>query len=501
MPLPTHGAYDALLKDMEAASGVSRNVLARVLVRVMISAPHKVARADIAKGTMLSKPSQLNQSAVSRAVDVLVQQGFVTQFDMQPDLGRAGRPIKPLRLGSSGRALMGIKIVHRLDRPVKLFGVLSDMRVEDGSGLLAELEQALPQCATFDSLPDHIRRLHDALMARAPEQPRLLGIGIELASHVHEGNIIGATHVGLASGETFDLLTPLQQVFGGETPIVIDNDVNVLAVRETYRALAERHVALVAVLEDGVGASLIVDGHVYRGGGGMAAEPGHQTVVDLPELQSLETGTAFGDPCHCGRPGHVDCYSTPKRMETALGTTLAQAGRAPAVDAKGDRTREAEIFRVGGLALGQGIASIVNVVNPARVLLVLPGDLAMDDRRTQHISDAEGPGHAGRARRGTAAAAYLEAVEEALSTYSFSLGASDARAGEGRLRVQVLDTHETEQQGAICAAIRVLDAFVMHARERDRCHELARDGTTPLAVESATAPRSSSSPREDRVAG
>lgn len=501
MPLPKHGAYDHLLKEMEDASGVSRNVLARVLVRVMISAPHKVARADIAKGTMLAKPSQLNQSAVSRAVDVLRQQGFVTEFDMQPDQGRAGRPIKPLRLGSSERALMGIKIVHQKDRPACLFGVLSDMRIEGGSGLIAQLEQALPADATFASLPEHIKRLHEDLMARAPEQPDLLGIGIELASHVHEGNIIGATHVGLAPGEVFDLLSPLQEVFGEDIPIVIDNDVNVLAVRETYRPLAERHVALVAVLEDGVGASLIIDGHVYRGGGGMAAEPGHQTVVDLPKALRVDGSSAFEDECHCGLRRHVDCYATPRRLAAALGTSLDEAGQVPALDAQGKPTPEARLFRLGGWALGQGIASIVNVANPARVLLVLPGDLARYDAETQHISDLEGPGYAGRARRGSAAAAYLDAVEEALTKYSFSVGASDARAGESRLRVQVLDPEEAGEEGAICAAIRVLDAFVMHARERDRCHELARDGTTPLAIETRdTKPRGSGTSRR-RVAG
>lgn len=482
MPLPTHDAYDDLLKTMEERSGVSRNVLARVLARVMISAPHEVARADIAKGTMLAKPSQLNQSAVSKAVEGLLQEGFVTQFEQQADQARAGRPIKPLRLGGAQRALMGIKILHNQARPVKLYGLLSDLRVEDGSDLLARLELPLPSDATFDSVADHIGELHRQLMIRAPEVTGLLGVGVELASHVHEGNVIDATHVGLSPGEAFDLLTPLQELFGREVPVVVDNDVNVLAVRETYRSLAERHVAVVAVLEDGVGASLIIDGHVYRGGGGMAAEPGHQTVVDLPGDASDDAVGGLDHQCHCGKLRHVDCYATPRRLEAALAMSLAEARDLPDADKTGTPTQAAKVFRAAGHALGQGIAAIVNVVNPARVLLILPGDLAMEDENTRHISDATGRPYAGRVRRGTAAAQYLQGVEEALNEFSFSRGADDARAGESSLRVQVLDTDETEEQGAICAAIRVLDAFVMHARGRDRCHELPRVRTRPFAA-------------------
>lgn len=484
MSLPNHAMYDQVLREMEDASNVSRAVLARVLVRVMISAPRDIARADIAKGTMLRRPSPLNQSAVSKAVKCLVERGLITEDGARPDEERAGRPIKPLRLGSNSWALMGIAVVHQNDRPVKLVGVVTDMRVDKDLDPLAQLETPLPEGVTFQTVAGHIKTLHDDLLKQLVKPRELFGVGVELASHVHEGSVIGATHVGLSNEDSFDLLTPLQELL--TVPVVIDNDVNVLAVRQTYRPLAEQHVSVVAVLNDGVGASLIIDGHVYRGGGGMAAEPGHHTVVNLPPPEgasSAEDGRRFSDPCHCGRDCHVDCYAVPTRLRTELGIPLAEAGRLPALDAKGRLTRAASIFRAGGEALGQGIASIINVVNPARVLLILPGDLAMADTETRHVADTQKvPEVAGRVQPDTAAAQYLAGVEAAVSDFSFSKGAADARAGESRLQVQVMDPSQAEQQGAVCAAIRVLDAFVMHAHERDRCHDLAPDGTTPLVV-------------------
>ena len=341
MPKPNHEMYDQLLlSTMEQESRVSKNVLARVLVRVMINAPADVARADIARGTMLAKPSMLNQSAVSKAVACLAAHGLVTQYSARPDEDRAGRPIIPLSLGSSQWALMGIKVVHENDEPVRLYGVVTDMRVDSDLSFLAEAERPL-HGVTFTTVAEHIKALHDDLLVTLPEPRKLFGVGVEVASHVREGVVVGATHVGLSSGKTFDLLTPLQELV--QVPVVIDNDVNVLAVRQTYRPKAERHVAVVAVLDDGVGASLIIDGHVYRGGGGMAAEPGHHTVItpkwDSDREASSGEKPGFHSPCHCGRPNHVDCFAVPARLEVELHSTLADAGHLPARDARGARPR------------------------------------------------------------------------------------------------------------------------------------------------------------------
>lgn len=485
MVRPNHQKFDELLAKMEKESKVSRNVLARVLVRLMISAPRDVARADIAMGKMLAKPSMLNQSAVSRAVACLIDHGLVTQFDQRVDDNRSGRPIMPLRLGSTQWALMGIKVIHEKGRPIKLYGVVTDMRVDRGLKCLAELEKELPADLTFQTVAGPIQDLHDELLRQLPQQRQLFGVGVEVAAHVHNGLVIGATHVGLMTDEEYDLLAELQRRL--HVPVVIDNDVNLLAVRQTYKPAAERHVAVVAVFYDGVGASLIIDGHVYRGGGGMAAEPGHLIVADLPVIppptgqHTPGTERGFSDPCHCGVESHVDCYAVPRRLATELGAPLNDAGRTYARDATG-LTREATVFRAGGEALGQGIASIVNVVNPSRVLLILPADLALADTLTEDISATKEPDEIlGRAQPGTAAAEYLEGVEDALTKYCFSRGAADARAGRRRLTVQILEPAAAEKEGAVCAAIRVMDSFVMHARERDRCYDLAADGTTTTA--------------------
>ena len=108
-------------------------------------------------------------------------------------------------------------------------------------------------------------------------------------------------NVGTLLSEKLDhsLAARLDPLLGGHypLPVVVDNDLNVLGVHETYRPRSpERNIAVVAVFDDGVGSALIVDGRVYRGGNGMAGEIGHLYVPmdlsGLPEPPALENETS-----------------------------------------------------------------------------------------------------------------------------------------------------------------------------------------------------------------
>jgi hypothetical protein len=85
------------------------------------------------------------------------------------------------------------------------------------------------------------------------------------------------------------------------------------------------------------------------------------------------------------------------------------------------------------------------VLNPGRLLLLLPPELAAADP-------------------GTAAAVYRKAVEEAVNEV-FSTGANDARGGRDQLTVQSLDYRNIHLLGARAAAIRVLDQFLEDLRQ------------------------------------
>lgn len=464
LPHGLHTLYDDLLDDMVSRSGVSRDVLAAVLVRAMVVAPREFVRADIAKGDMLSRPSPLNAGAVSKAVAALIKEGLLTEDPQRADYDqRAGRPIKPLRLGSDKWGLMGIKVIHEKNRPTELTGIITKLRM-DLSDVLVWDEIELPKDATFENLDAHVaafarKLLHRLTLVDGFTTRKILGVGVEIGGHVKDGHLIGATHVGLNPDDDSDLLTPLLADLN--VPIVIDNDVNVLALRELYRRkYKERDIAVVAVFEDGVGASLILDGHVYRGGGGMAAEPGHLPVRHDEDTrqktarkarQDAEPG--FQSKCHCGQSNHVDCYAVPSRLRAELGgADVQETAASQAVNDKGEFTPAGRAFNTAGRALGQGLVSIINIVNPTRMVVVLPAALVPANRDD-----------------GTAAAQYLASMETTVTEESFSTGARDARASGETLTIEPVNLEEIGFLGAHCAALRAFDAFIAHARGRDEC--------------------------------
>ncbi|NSX38642.1 ROK family protein [Pseudarthrobacter oxydans] len=456
--------WDAQLLNAQRTKrfGVSSDVLAKVLVRAMVQAPEDISRADIAGGAMLARPTTVNPAIVSKAVAALIDMDVLVEGALRPDEKRTGRPVKPLRLDGDTWGLAGITVEHNDDKPVALTGLITSLRADIDRDVLVEHTVELRDASFFDlahhihQLIEHLQQELNTIEGRPKGQARqLMGIGIQVAAPVHQGKILGGTHIGIPAGEDYDLATPLQDLTG--IPVVVDNDVNLLAVRELYRSeYKERDLAIVAVLQDGVGAALILDGHVYRGGGGMAGEPGHHQVLPLPlpptlDEESLRHSLSVG-ACHCGKENHVDCFAVPVRLRSALDQPFKDAARVRSRDENSELTEAGWIFRRGGNALGQGLATIINSVNPSRIVMMMRKELASVARGDQ-----------------SAAAEYIDAMEEAVDEYSFNRGAHNARAGANMLTRVTLDPQQTPRIGALCAALRVLDSFVLHARGRDEC--------------------------------
>jgi glucokinase len=147
-------------------------------------------------------------------------------------------------------------------------------------------------------------------------------------------------------------------------PVVVENDANAAAWGEFVFG-AGRGFTDVAVVTvgSGIGAGIITEGRLLRGGHGLAAEFGH-TVVD-----------PLGPECSCGRRGCVDSLASGRALERhyrsfegasnerALSGVeileLATAGKPSAVAA----------FREVGRWLGMGLGDLVMYFDPQIILL------------------------------------------------------------------------------------------------------------------------------------
>jgi glucokinase len=182
---------------------------------------------------------------------------------------------------------------------------------------------------------------------------------------------------------------------------------------------------LFITVSSGVGGGIIIDGALYRGVSGGAGEVGH---IILNE---------DGPPCGCGRRGCLEVYSSGLAIaregsELAAGQPDSRLARMAAEDppltaeaihraARDGDEAAREIITGAGRRLGEGIASLINILNPE--LIVLGGSLIK-----------MGDIYLGPAREAAASAAFpqhwrdVRIVEVALGDESPALGAASLAA-------------------------------------------------------------------------
>ncbi|MGW6241458.1 ROK family protein [Streptomyces sp. NPDC055094] len=196
---------------------------------------------------------------------------------------------------------------------------------------------------------------------------RCVGAGLAVPSAVAEpeGTALNPLHLAWPAG------APVREIFaervraaGIEGPAFTGNDVNLAALAEHRHGAGRgaQHLLCVATGHRGVGGALVLDGRLHTGSAGLALEVGHLTVN--PE----------GRPCYCGSKGCLDVEADPLAFLTAAGrapgpevSLLQQARdllRTEHADPAVRRATEELIDR-----LGLGLAGLVNILNPDRIIL------------------------------------------------------------------------------------------------------------------------------------
>jgi glucokinase len=193
-------------------------------------------------------------------------------------------------------------------------------------------------------------------------------------------------------------------------PVHVENDANASGWAE-YRfgaARDEAHVVM-ATLGTGIGGAILVDGKLYRGGHGFAAEVGHMLV----EVDGL--------PCNCGNRGCWEQYASGRALTrrgraaaeaaSPLGRRLLDAAGGAVEAIEGQHVtaaaRDGNDEAIGWLAevgdwLGVGIASLAAVLDPGVVVvgggLGEAGELLLEPARSAFSRALTGRGHRPEAR-------------------------------------------------------------------------------------------------------
>jgi glucokinase len=240
--------------------------------------------------------------------------------------------------------------------------------VVDADGVVVRRTVRATAVASEDGL---LAELEEAVGELVDDEVAAIGVGIPSTIDQRGGRAVASVNVPLTD---VDLPARLHERFG--LPAAIENDANAAALAEhRYGAgRGTRHMVMLT-LGTGIGGGLILDGRLYRGAVGAAAELGHVTIdVD-------------GPPCKgaCPGSGHLEALASGTAAdqlarETAAARPDGDLGRAAAAGREVDARLTVELAAQGpgdardvldriGFYLGIGIAGFVEIFNPELVVL------------------------------------------------------------------------------------------------------------------------------------
>ncbi len=199
-----------------------------------------------------------------------------------------------------------------------------------------------------------------------------ISIAVPGTVNVAEGVVVKAPNV--PSLDCFRLAAALESEL--QLPVTLENDANAAAIGEMWRGAGRGYRTLICVtLGTGVGGGIILDGKLWRGVDGSAAEIGHIGVDPFA-----------GVPCPCGSRGCLEVYASATaivRMTREAGPRYPNSALHNAEDLTSEKIYQAgkegdelaiEVFRQMGVYLGIGLASLINVLDPE--IVVIGGGLA-----------------------------------------------------------------------------------------------------------------------------
>ncbi len=244
--------------------------------------------------------------------------------------------------------------------------------VVDGVTIVERVERPTETASTAALL--------DETAAVAREAAALAGVEIRAVGAGIPSQIDAATGTALASVNIPLTGVPVRDELGKRlgVPVFVDNDANCAALAEAQLVPDPPASELVMLtLGTGVGGGIVIGGRIFRGATGLGAELGH-IVVDGRAAERA-------DPGRFPRPGSLEWHCSGRGLEREatrcgrehpdgeLGRRLAERGRVSGRDAvaaadAGDQ-HALELMADYGRWLGAGIATVVNVFEPTRVVI------------------------------------------------------------------------------------------------------------------------------------
>ena len=318
-----------------------------LLLRKIWAGP-ETTRASLARDTGLSR------SSVSSLVDQLIDMALVQERGEGVSTG--GRKPTLINFNYQSKYILG------LDIGASHIGALL---IDLNGQVITWKQESCPVRQDPDLAIRQIKTLRQKIYEESHlDQTQLLGVGVAVPSPISPQNPRYLSPTFMPAWRGIDLIEALD--FPKDITLIIDNDANLGALAEVWWGAGQgcHHLAFIK-LGTGVGSGFVIDGKVFRGYGGSAGELGHM-VID-PE----------GDKCVCGLQGCLVTFvgSSPILNQASIhGLDSSDLKELISVLKEGD-PRARQVIAYTAQKLGLAVASLMNMMNPERV--ILGGELAL----------------------------------------------------------------------------------------------------------------------------
>ena len=314
----------------------------------------------------LSRVTGLGRAIIAQRVSELIDAGLVIDDHTQESTG--GRPSRMLALNSSAGSLLSVE-----------FGATDvTVALTDLNGSIIEsAAQDLDIAEGPDVVLSAAESIMDEVLKRHPSTA-LWGIGVGLPGPVEFSLGTPISPPIMPGWDRYPVRMRLSARYSA--PTWIDNDVNILAIGEARRGLAQGiEDAIFVKIGTGIGAGLISDGQIHRGAQGAAGDIGH-----------VRVGTATKQACRCGKVGCLEALAggfaignqglaaARDGSSHILASILADTGTITArsvaeAASRGDLVAN-EILGNAGRLIGETLAILINFFNPS--LIIIGGEVS-----------------------------------------------------------------------------------------------------------------------------
>ncbi|MFJ5835150.1 ROK family protein [Streptomyces sp. NPDC093089] len=303
--------------------------------------------------TELVQLTGLARSTVSQRLDALAEQRWIRPTD--DAIFSGGRPAVAFSFNSEARTVLAADLgatharIAVTDLATRVLAERSrDIRITEGpehvlGWLVDEFEELLAEAG---------RTLAD-----------VCGVGIGLPGPVEHTSGRPVNPPIMPGWDGFDVPGWLEPRLGA--PVLVDNDVNIMALGEHWAASPEVEHLLFVKVGTGIGCGIITEHRLHRGAQGSAGDIGHIRVARAPDA-----------PCRCGNTGCLEAVAGGGALAARLRESGADAadGRDVVRLVRAGNPAAIQLIRQAGRDVGDVLATLVNFFNPG--VIIIGGDVS-----------------------------------------------------------------------------------------------------------------------------